>query len=235
MAKYMYYECDVNYNYDMNHHGSHATHFGGNGEHYTSSENTHGADTAIEHLSYHLAWSIYDHFSSKGVVVDAVGHSMGGLILRYMLAQIQRNHGDFPPYLYVEDVVTFGTPHAGTGWALGCWWADQCDQMVPGSSFMNWLASNAANPQADGGTDWTVISSYDDEVVSEDSGVDMDAEHKVKYLGSNDIAHSDFMHRTTDARTADVSYWDRPGPWYAWYDAPWPVRWSDFALYVGSW
>lgn len=63
----------------------------------------------------------------------------------------------------------------------------------------------------------------------------MTANHKVIYLGSNNIGHSDFYNLTTDARTADVNYQDFGGSWFAWNDAPWPVRWSDFGLYLGSW
>jgi hypothetical protein len=107
--------------------------------------------------------------------------------------------------------------------------------MDNGSSFMTYLASSAPNSQADGGTDWTTIGSYDDGFVSEGSAVSMSAAHKVRYLGSMDVGHSDYQQRTSDARTADVEYWDTPGPWYAWYDAPYPVRWSDFALLYGSW
>jgi hypothetical protein len=49
------------------------------------------------------------------------------------------------------------------------------------------------------------------------------------------IGHSDYQQRTSDLRTADVEYNDNGGPWYAWYDAPYPVRWSDFSLLYGSW
>ncbi|HEX7168280.1 MAG TPA: hypothetical protein VF230_14975, partial [Acidimicrobiales bacterium] len=166
--------------------------------------------------------------------VDIVAHSMGGLIARYALAQVARRHADFPPYLYVEDAVTLGTPHSGTGWASWCW-TTQCEQMRPGSSFVNWLGTNAPNPQGSGGTDWTAVGSYNDEIVSESSAVAMSASHKVLYLPSADVVHSDYYIDTTDARTADVNYNDYGGSWYAWYDAPWAVRWSDFSLLYGSW
>lgn len=139
-----------------------------------------------------------------------------------------------PPYLYVEDSVTLGTPHAGTGWADWCW-TTQCSQMRPGSSFVNWLATYGPNPQADGGTDWTAIGAYDDEIVSESSAISMNAAHKVQYLESSDVFHSDYYNDTTDARTADVRYQDNGGAWYTWYDAPWGVRWSDYAMLYGSW
>jgi len=213
---------------------THAAESYGANVHYYPGSTTFDRYVRIEHLGYRLAWMIYTEFSSKGITVDVVSHSMGGLITRYALTQIQRNHPEFPPYLYVEDSVTLGTPHAGTGWANWCW-TTQCSQMRPGSSFINWLATYGPNPQADGGTDWTAIASYDDEIVSEGSGVSMSAAHKVQYLGSADVGHGDYYVDTTDARTADVRYTDNGGPWYTWYDAPWGVRWSDYSLVYGTW
>jgi pimeloyl-ACP methyl ester carboxylesterase len=207
--------------------------FGANGRHYDPGT-TYDRYVRLEHLGYRLAWMIYSQYSSRGITVDIVSHSMGGLITRYALAQVARRHADFPPYLYVEDSVTLGTPHAGTGWASWCW-TTQCEQMRPGSSFVSWLAANAPNPQGSGGTDWTAVGAYDDEIVSESSAIAMSAAHKIQYLDSADVAHSDYYNDTTDARTADVRYNDGGGPFYTWYDAPWGVRWSDFALLYGTW
>ncbi len=207
--------------------------FGTNGRHYDPGT-AYDRYVRLEHLGYRLAWMIYSQYSSKGITVDVVSHSMGGLITRYALAQVAKRHPDFPPYLYVEDSVTLGTPHAGTGWASWCW-TTQCEQMRPGSSLVNWLAANAPNPQGSGGTDWTVIGAYDDEIVSETSAISMSAAHKIQYLESADVAHSDYYNDTTDARTADVRYSDNGGAFSTWYDAPWGVRWSDFALLYGTW
>lgn len=206
----------------------------GSNKHYYPGSTKFDRYVRLEHLGYRLAWMLYTEYSSKGIAVDVVSHSMGGLITRYALAQTQRRHPDFPPYLHVEDSVTLGTPHAGTGWANWCW-TTQCSQMRPGSSFIKWLSSYAPNPQGSGGTDWTAVGSYDDEIVSETSAVSMGAAHKVQYLGSSDVYHSDFYQDTTDSRTAAVRYSDNGGSWYSWYSAPWGVRWSDFALYLGSW
>ena len=235
MAKTQYYAFDSNCTYSVDHHGVHTKHYGGTAEHDANNPNSHGFDSRIEHIAYHLAWMIYDHFSSAGITVDAVGHSMGGLILRYAIAQSARNHADFPAYLYVEDVATLGTPHTGSGWASGCWWADQCGQMVPGSSFLNWLATYAPNPQESGGTDWTTMGSYNDDFVSAGSATGMDSTHRINYYSNMNVEHGDYLVDTSDSRTADVEYWDRPGPWYAWYSAPYSVRWTDFALYYGTW
>lgn len=228
-----YYGGDINCDLPLNTSGSHSAHYPRTDAH--TSNGAHDMDGDIRHLGYHLAWTLYNNYSSKGVTVDAVGHSMGGLILRYMLHRIQANDGAFPPYLYVEDAVTLGTPHAGSGWASGCLWAYECVQMENGSSFINYLQTYAKNPQGDGGTDWTNVSSYDDGVVSEGSGVAMDANHKVKYLGSMNIGHSDYMNDTSDTRDADVEYYDRGTPWYVWYSGPHVVRWSDYGLVYGSW
>lgn len=233
-ATVAYYGGDTNCTHNLGLQGSHSVHYPRTDAH-NSTSGRHDMDGDIRHLGYHLAWLIYNTWSKNGVTVDVVGHSMGGLITRYMVHRIQANDADFPPYLYVEDVVTLGTPHLGSGWASGCTWAYECVQMENGSSFINYLQSNAPNPQADGGTDWTTMGSYDDGIVSEGSAVGMDSTHRVNYLGSMNIGHSDYMGRTSDVRDADVEYWDRPGPWYAWYDAPHAVRWSDFALYLGTW
>ncbi|HEX2038733.1 MAG TPA: hypothetical protein VHF47_03255 [Acidimicrobiales bacterium] len=222
-----YYKGDVNCTHALENYGS-------PGVHFDPGTNSYDRYVRLEHLGYELAWMIHREFSSRGVTVDVVAHSMGGLITRYALAQVARGHADFPPYLYVEDIVTLGTPHAGTGWANFCW-TTQCEQMRPGSSFVNWLASNAPNPQGSGGTDWTAVGSYNDEIVSETSAVSMSASHKVLYHPSADVLHGDYYVDTTDARTADVSYNDFGGTWYSWYDAPWSVRWSDYSLLYGSW
>lgn len=220
-----YYSNDVNCGYTVLHHGSHATHYG-------SSHTTHNTSTDIRHLAYHMAWMINDHFG--GQTVDVVSHSMGGLITRYMIHRRQAGDAAFPSSLPVEDSVTLGSPHNGTGWAYGCGYT-QCVQMRPGSSFINYLNASAQNPQGTGGTDWTLQGSDDDGIVSASSATSMTAAHKVIYLTSADVGHSDYYADTTDARTADVNYNDNGGPWYAWYDAPWSVRWSDFGMYLGTW
>ena len=235
-ATIAYYGGDTNCTNNLGLHGSHSTHYPRTDAH-TSTGGRHDMDGDIRHLGYHLAWTIYNTWSRNGVTVDAVGHSMGGLILRYALHRIQANDSQFPPYLYVEDVVTLGTPHLGSGWASGCTWAYECVQMENGSSFVNYLNTYAKNPQADGGTDWSLVSSYDDGIVSEGSGTgDSAAKHKVQYLGSMNLGHSDYMGDTSDTRDADVRYQDLPDTaWYSWYSAPHAVRWSDFALTYGSW
>jgi Palmitoyl protein thioesterase len=224
-----YYWGDTNCSGALDAYGSHSTHFPRTDAHQAGS---HDMDGDIRHLGYHLAWMIYNKWSASGVTIDAVGHSMGGLILRYAISRVQAGDSAFPPSLLIEDVVTLGTPHQGSGWASGCTWAYECVQMENGSAFVTSLAQN---PQGAGGTDWTLVSSYDDGIVSEGSGVGMTAAHKVSYLGSMNIGHSDYMNDTSDVRDADVEYNDNGGTWYSWLDAPHAVRWSDFGLLYGTW
>jgi triacylglycerol esterase/lipase EstA (alpha/beta hydrolase family) len=227
-----YYHQDTGCSLALDGFGSHATHFPRTDAHQNGS---HDMDADIRHLGYHLAQLVWQRYTSKGITVDLVGHSMGGLIIRSMLNDTARRRVGFPSYLYVEDVTTLGTPHSGSGYASWCGWAFQCNQMSTGSSFLQTLASEAPNPQGQGGTDWTAMGSYDDGVVSETSATAMSAAHEVRYLGSMDVGHSDYQHRPSDVRDADVEYSDSGGPWYAWYDAPHAIRWSDFALTYGSW
>lgn len=80
----------------------------------------------IEHLGCALAWYIYDTYTSKGIPVDVVAHSMGGLIIRDALGEsgtavsgggcntpANGNPNCFPPPLMVDAVATVGTPHGG--------------------------------------------------------------------------------------------------------------------------
>jgi hypothetical protein len=224
-----YYRYDTNCDHTINHHGRHSRHYGSG--HYASGG--HGANTNIRHLGYHLAWYIYSHYSKDGRVVDVVAHSMGGLIIRYALAQVQRGHDQFPPRLLVEDVVTMGTPHAGAkAWTSLCPFT-QCDQMDAGSTFLEWLRDHASEPDGAGGTDWSAFSSADDNLVSMESGVAMGACHKVQYLDSSNIEHGDFMHVRSGARSkqtsANVRRRNCPHGWVTDNSSHWPVRRADLA------
>lgn len=202
--------------------------------HYAPSGGVHDRYVSIRHLGYELAWMIHDRYSRYGETVDIVAHSMGGLVARYAIAQVQRKASGFPTTLLVEDVVTLGTPHNGSGYASWCW-TTQCEDMSSGSSFLSWVRSYAWNPQASGGTDWTAIGSDDDGTVSEASAVDMGAAHKVQYTGAANLDHGDYYTSTSMATTAPVRYQDNGGAWYSWNAGYWAVRWSATALHVGSW
>jgi hypothetical protein len=156
-------------------------------------------NTSIRDLGKSLAWNIYNVYSSKGKSIDLVGHSMGGLIIRAALAGYQRREPGWPgrggEELYVEDVVTLGTPHAGTPFfvnaACSALSTRQCEEMKPGSRFMSWLAKTP-NPQAAGGTDWTLIGSSSDEVAPPETATprSMGAHHRVAYPLAEALSHS---------------------------------------------
>lgn len=138
-------------------------------------------DSSLNTIAQALALKIYRAYSSDGKKVDIVAHSMGGLIVRTMLRQVRLQDGahGWPPYLYVEDVVTIATPHDGTRQAEDCTRYRQCRQMVPGNSFLKSLGEGLHESHME--TDWTLISGFADGIVSEGSGVGANAHHKLQY------------------------------------------------------
>jgi hypothetical protein len=230
IVKLAYYRYDRGCDHDFGHHRGHAQH------HASGHDSTggHTGGTSIRHLGYHLAWYIYDHYTRIGQPVDVVGHSMAGVVIRYALAQVERGHASFPPRLLVEDVVTLGAPHDGVKPIIETCPTRQCRQMEPNSAFLTWLRFNAWEPDGLGGTDWTVIGAVDDNYVTAASGVAMGACHKVKYLGSSNVEHSDLLHDASDAQTADVERQDCPGGWLIDRSWDWPVRATDRALAFGG-
>jgi hypothetical protein len=234
-----YYVDDINCGNDIDHHGVHSAHNASG-----HSGGSHTSNTNIRHLGYHLAWHIYDHYSRNGTYVDVVAHSMGGLIIRYAIAQTELNHPEFPPYLRIEDVVTLGTPHGGI--RPPCLFCPlQGDQMSPGSDFLVWLENNAWEPDGLGGTQWSTQGSDDDNLVAADRavGTDQDRDPVNKYFGSchktwyttvNDIEHTDFLHDTQGAFTAQAYARHCPTGWVFYSGLPWPVRRADYAVTFGD-
>ena len=86
----------------------------------------------------------------NGYAVDVLGHSMGGLIVRYAIAEVANHNPDFPPRLIVRN---------------------ECSEMKAGSDFLTTLEKNGWNPQGTDGTDWTAIGSDDDSWVAADRAV----------------------------------------------------------------
>lgn len=237
-----YYGGECNVELRAEGHGSHSAHYGGSGEHSAklgcngvSGAQVHDLNTDIMHMSYHLAWLIYDTYGAGSVTVDAVGHSMGGLMLRYAIAK-SGSGSPWPPKLRVEDVTTFGTPHGGLGtsWCKASPWAD-VRQMCSDNSWIVWMKNNAKNPQGYGGTDWTVVGSDCDTWVAWNLAVDMNAAHKVVYV-SPCYEHSDYYGDVSTASDATADYMDAPSTsWSRWSSAPHAGRWSENALRLGTW
>ena len=233
-----YYVNDAGCGSSINQDGSHSTHYASG-----HSDGGHTTGTNIRHLGYHLAWWIYDHYGKSGQCIEAVGHSMGGLIIRYAIAQVDNGNPDFPPSICVEDVVTLGTPHAGTPWAWGCS-SLQCVQMrgnvlcdgASASAFIQWLRAYAWDPDGVGGSQWTLLGSQADLTVPSNCALrNMAAYGRTKYLLSSGVSHAEYIHLTSENDTADVSYKRGSSDWTTDYTSPWPVKWSRLALSETTW
>ena len=220
----------------------------------------HTQETGLEHLAYHWAWAVHD-VTKNGGCVKAVGYSMGGLIIRRAIAEVQlapSSGSHWPPRstFCVSDVVTLGTPHHGVTQSneLLCqtptWTTRQCLQQTDDSSFIVWLTSNARNPQGQGGTDWTAVGSTKDGTVSMESatGLNMDPAHKVWF---DNVEHGE----TSCSVTIGTCYhWmsanaheDGLNEKASWKDldgiqsestvaaGPWIARWADRSLVHNLW
>jgi pimeloyl-ACP methyl ester carboxylesterase len=127
-----------------------------NAIYYPDTVDDNGQNSDIRHLGYELAWYLWNHFAAKGLPVDLVGHSMGGLIITYALQRVAAHDPRFPPRLTVPTVVTFSTPFAGAN--VGCAPSVECSQLEPGSSFLAAVRAAGA-PQLTGGTLWLLMGS----------------------------------------------------------------------------
>jgi triacylglycerol esterase/lipase EstA (alpha/beta hydrolase family) len=156
------------------------------------SEGTNNED--LNHVSCLLAQYLNQNFAGEKVIL--VGHSMGGIIIRNTMYQVQEYGGKFgmPSDIgHVTDAVTFNTPHAGVGTALSskatCGGCTQINQLAEGSTLMSDLSGSGQNPQTSAGfTQWTVVGSECDPVVNAPSNPDgaagaiaMQARHAIMY------------------------------------------------------
>lgn len=149
-------------------------------------------------ISKALSRYIYTNYTSRGVAVDVVGYSMGGLIARGAVYGASNGQAGFSAPIDVEDVVTLGTPHNGAAWYSNlCLWG-QCSTLKPGSRDLNWLNQNG-NPQGRNGTEFTVIGSNGDWVVSASSATYMNVPsgRKVVYANVPHTGSSNYMKNTT--------------------------------------
>lgn len=237
-----YYGGECNVEHNAAHHGSHNNWYGGSGEHSSKTgcngvagAQVHDLDTDIMHIAYHVAWYVNDHYSAGGTHVDMLGHSMGGLLMRYAIAK-SGSGGVWPAKLRVEDATTMGTPHGGLGtsWCKLSPWSD-VRQMCSDSSFITWMRANAQNPQGNGGSDWTLMGSDCDGWVAWNLAVDMTAAHKVVYVKPC-YGHSDYYTDVATTNDADVDYMDAPATtWTAWAAAPRSGKWTNYAATYGTW
>ncbi|HEY9855376.1 MAG TPA: alpha/beta fold hydrolase [Stenomitos sp.] len=86
--------------------------------------------------------------------VEAIGHSMGGLVLRYFIKHLGGDQ-------VVSHYVSFGTPQHGT--VIGKLWpCTSTDQMLPGSDFLTELNAGDETPSP---VKYTSIRTNTDEIV----------------------------------------------------------------------
>ena len=175
-------------------------------------------DESIYRLSCLFAQYLHHNFANRDVIL--VGHSLGGLIMRETIYQMQENAGKFPypPTIgHVEKAITFNTPHNGTIVTTGnlnliaCGGCTQGTELTAGSALLSELYTSGRNPQsAEGFTEWTTIGSQCDLAVQPaSSSVNMDASHAVVYAGPN-ILETCYSHTKArqDANTKqDAQYY----------------------------
>lgn len=193
-----------------------------------------GRETDIRDVAYHLAWQIYRRYSSRGVAVDVVAHSMGGLIVRWMLYRVQAGDAGFPRRLLVHDAVAIATPNGGAPFAAFCGNVE-CREMAPGSDFLRELAAAAPDPQGTGGTDWTLIASDADPIVGAASATSMPGVHRVVYAWPA-YTHAAYLGDTITTTDADVTI-AGPNGGHAtrWEQAPHALAMVDQALASPDW
>jgi pimeloyl-ACP methyl ester carboxylesterase len=199
------------------------------------------SDDKIEDVARAFAWYVYNSFNRHGKAVNVLAHSMGGLVVRYAIDQVQRKKPGWPPAIVIPSVLTFGTPHNGI--ELGPFFAGcratgdsgQCRQMDKSASFIEYLRKNARSPQGAYGTWWSLAGSHADKTVDEASAIDMSVKYKLRWASEVDIEHSEYMHeRAGGDFTPDAHCWAtatgvafasmKEGQCY------WPLQWSYVIL-----
>jgi Palmitoyl protein thioesterase len=199
------------------------------------------SDTPIQQIAKDLAWHVYYINVATGQGVNVVAHSMGGLVVRYMIDQVQRHKAGWPPNITVPSVVTLGTPHNGIDFAdpFGCRLtgdSDECRQMDSSSSFIRYLRDNARNPQSAFGTWWSLGGSHADNTVDEGSATDMSVKYKMHWASDTSIEHSDYMHEKLGANPFNSSsitahcFSTSTGGSFVEGHCYWPIQWAYVIL-----
>jgi len=128
-------------------------------------------NTPINLIGWRLARYIYETYTVRGKSVAIVTHSMGGLIARYAVGGAAR--GMFSEWgvnaLNVQSLVTLAGPHGGSesnallsqllhiSFVCG----EQCDQMLPNSTFLTALNSSIDDEASTVGKRLTLGSTAD--------------------------------------------------------------------------
>jgi pimeloyl-ACP methyl ester carboxylesterase len=154
-------------------------------------------DESLYHLSCLFAQYLHHNFGQSNNDVILVAHSMGGIIVRETMYQMQEHAGQspFPDTIgRVTKAITFNTPHGGVpdgAHFFACGGCTQVEELGTKNVFMSELSKYGLNPQPDLltkglTTEWTVTGSECDLLVRPPSAIGMHARHAVVYpLGSN--------------------------------------------------
>ena len=159
-------------------------------------------DESIYRLSCLFAQYLHHNFGLQDRKVVLVGHSLGGMIIRTTMYQMQEYAGqdDFPPTIgHVTKAITFNSPHNGVNYAYantGCGGCAQGLELWTGSDLIGALTTSGRNPQtSEGFTEWTTIGSQCDLVViPTQSSVGMDASHAIVYSGVSKVNPTCYDH-----------------------------------------
>jgi pimeloyl-ACP methyl ester carboxylesterase len=161
------------------------------------------------------ALSAYIHleYTARGVTVDVVGHSMGGLIIRAAVLGAQIHEPGFSSPIDVRTVVTLGTPHDGAAWYSRLCRVGQCSSLRPSSPDIAWLHRDG-RPQGIAGTEFTVIASRADRITPSPSGLHMDipASHKITNCCVAHAGSSGYLHDEGTIALAVKALLARSGP-----------------------
>jgi hypothetical protein len=113
-------------------------------------------NTPLATVAHALAWYVYDTYTARGTTVDMVGHSLGGMLIRYSMARVAAHDPAYPKRIAVANVVTFSTPYLGVETNLVCAEAAAvgCTDLAPGSSFVAQLTQPVP-----AGQNWVVFGS----------------------------------------------------------------------------
>jgi hypothetical protein len=186
---------------------------------------SHDGDADYRHLAFELARRISDLYGSSPV--EIIADSGGGLIVRWMLYQLNNptvptlSNGaydscPYPSVLNVDNVITMDTPNNGANLAgaPGGLTDFETKEMVGNSESVpadfTWTlnhngtgSGSGLNPQSSSGTQWTVMGSLSDGLVSWTSQLHMG--------GSGNPVHAVLFDSTTSNCFGDEQTYNAEG------------------------
>lgn len=205
-------------------------------------QNGYTAETPIERLGLDLAWFIYNTYTVNNQSVNIAAASMGGLITMYAITHA--GQADFPPYLLIDNAVTFSTPYAGVdkppvntpeGYVkMICGVKTQCNQMLPGSAFLTDLATQTIPAS----TDITTIGGGQRDILTYKSTSAIAADHKVNFYNIYPVSYDHTSYLTDQNMLLNMSAEvaeDGGAPVRITKGLPHSLNWAYKALTTTTW